>query len=408
MRRLTLTIVGGLLAAAPAAAQGPTGGGAYTSPAAAIGSVTCRMDCVDRRTAKPGSFLRLKGREMKRVTTVTFVGAPGPRDDVTVPAAQATPRSVVVQVPANAVSGRLRVRNGDGALSRPSAATILVGGGEVVAEDAEPLAPKVADRDTTDSLDAHVDANTVFFDGYRKATFRYVVTAPAPVEVAVELVRAADGAQVARWTPGAAPPGVEQRVDWDGTAGGEVAPEGRYEFRVLPAAAAGAAQSATEPPLVADSFRFLDHKFPVRGKHDYGQETARFGAGRGGRDHQGQDVFAACGTPIVAARGGVVVMKQTHARAGNYLVIDGDGTENDYAYMHMQAPAIVGKGDRVVTGQRLGSVGDTGAASGCHLHFELWSGPGWYEGGKPLDPLPFLQAWDAASGRVVTPAAPKR
>jgi murein DD-endopeptidase MepM/ murein hydrolase activator NlpD len=63
--------------------------------------------------------------------------------------------------------------------------------------------------------------------------------------------------------------------------------------------------------------------------------------------------------------------------------------------MHLQAPALAARGDRVMTGQQIGNVGDTGRASGCHLHFELWTGPGWYEGGSPIDPLPFLQAWDA-------------
>jgi len=45
----------------------------------------------------------------------------------------------------------------------------------------------------------------------------------------------------------------------------------------------------------------------------------------------------------------------------------------------------------------IGSGGDTGDANGCHLHFELWSGPGWYTGGAPLDPQLFLRAWDAYS-----------
>ena len=404
MRRLTSAIAGGLLAAVPTAAPAQTGGGAYGSPLASIGSISCRSDCIDRRTARPGSLLRVKGRAMKRVRSVTFVGAPGPRDDVTVPPAQTTPRSVVVRVPAGAVSGRLRVRSAAGVLSPPSPVTIAIGAPRPARETGPP-APKVADRDTTDTLDAHVEAETVFFDGYRKATFRYVVTAPAPVEVGVELVRLGDGASVQRWTPGVATPAAEQRIEWDGRSGGAVVPEGRYEFRVFPLAAAAASEGG-EPPLVADSFRFLDHKFPVRGAHDFGQEMARFGAGRSGHTHQGHDVFAACGTPLVAARGGVVRFESFQARAGNYVVIDGDGTDHDYAYMHLQAPALVDRGDQVVTGQRLGNVGDTGAASGCHLHFELWTGPGWYEGGEPIDPLPALRAWDAQSGRV-TPA-PKR
>ena len=134
--------------------------------------------------------------------------------------------------------------------------------------------------------------------------------------------------------------------------------------------------------------------FPVRGPHGYGEFAAKFGGGRG---HQGQDVFAACGTPVVAARGGVVQFKQYHSRAGHYLVIDGERTAIDYTYMHLAQAALVDQGERVRTGQLLGYVGDTGAASGCHLHFEMWRGPGWYDGGSPFDPLPHLLVWDRRS-----------
>ena len=130
--------------------------------------------------------------------------------------------------------------------------------------------------------------------------------------------------------------------------------------------------------------------FPVRGKHTYGDGL---GAGRG---HQGQDIFARCGTRLVSALDGKVTNVKWHSAAGNYVVIKAqDGTSQ--AYMHLAAPAPVKVGQRVSAGQHIGEVGDTGRASGCHLHFELWSAPGWYEGGSPMDPLPVLKAWDRKS-----------
>lgn len=133
--------------------------------------------------------------------------------------------------------------------------------------------------------------------------------------------------------------------------------------------------------------------FPIRGKHDLGQsETNDFGGGRG---HQGQDMFARCGTTVVAARSGKVAAAKYHGAAGNYVVIT-DRSGQSTAYMHLRAPSSVSTGDRVGAGQPIGEVGDTGRASGCHLHFELWTAPGWYQGGKPIDPLPTLRAWDRA------------
>jgi murein DD-endopeptidase MepM/ murein hydrolase activator NlpD len=54
----------------------------------------------------------------------------------------------------------------------------------------------------------------------------------------------------------------------------------------------------------------------------------------------------------------------------------------------------VSTGDPVRTGQLVGEVGNTGRSFGAHLHFEIWVG-GWFSGGAPVDPLPFLQAWAA-------------
>jgi murein DD-endopeptidase MepM/ murein hydrolase activator NlpD len=134
---------------------------------------------------------------------------------------------------------------------------------------------------------------------------------------------------------------------------------------------------------------FFMHKFPVRGAHSYGD-----GLGAG-RNHRGLDIFARCGTKLEAARGGKVQHEAYQGSgAGHYLVIDGKGTNKDYVYMHLQGESRLSPGDKVRTGQRIGAVGESGNAQGCHLHFELWGGPGWYEGGEFLDPVPRMRAWD--------------
>jgi murein DD-endopeptidase MepM/ murein hydrolase activator NlpD len=82
--------------------------------------------------------------------------------------------------------------------------------------------------------------------------------------------------------------------------------------------------------------------------------------------------------------------------AGNYIVLHNIGTNTDFVYMHLVRPAPVRVGQVVSAGQPVGNVGETGDASGCHLHFEYWVGP-WYGGGHPIDPLPFLKQLDRKS-----------
>jgi murein DD-endopeptidase MepM/ murein hydrolase activator NlpD len=140
--------------------------------------------------------------------------------------------------------------------------------------------------------------------------------------------------------------------------------------------------------------------FPIAGTWDFGGDDARFGAQRNGHIHQGQDIMAAEGTPIVAPHAGTVFWRAVQkAGAGHYLVVRGDDGR-DYVFMHLVADSeTVDKGDAVAAGQTLGQVGSTGDAQGPHLHFEIWPA-GWYaEGSNPIDPRPDLEAW-AAQARV--------
>ena len=136
------------------------------------------------------------------------------------------------------------------------------------------------------------------------------------------------------------------------------------------------------------------HRFPVAGAFTFGGAGSRFGAPRTGHIHQGQDVAAAEGTPLLAVATGTITWKAYQAGgAGHYLVLDADGEDYNYVYMHLQSGSmLVGKGDRVTVGQHIANVGTTGGSEGPHLHFEVWDGP-WYNGGHPVDPLPFLKSW---------------
>jgi len=360
--------------------------------------------CAEDGKARAGSVLRLRGQGLQAVKRVIFHGGPSAADDMAVRVRPRGPRRLGVRVPADAVTGPISIW----AERLPPVRTRRTL--EIVAPETEPkslptvgapaqLRPVDGPSDPgAPSLETGLSRTKAFFGAQDGVAFSYRVAHNQPVSVQVQLVRTRDGDVVQSWDAPSVPAGQAQTVVWKGTAGGAEAAEGRYAFRATASGSGGAkARSSQVTDVTRDAFDFYGHIFPVRGRHDYGQSGARFGAGRSGRGHQGQDVFATCGTPMVVARGGVVQFKQYHAAAGHYLVIDGDETDFDYAYMHLQSASPLRVGQRVYTGQPLGTVGDSGNASGCHLHFEMWGAPGWYDGGKPTDPFPHLRSWDSGS-----------
>ena len=76
-------------------------------------------------------------------------------------------------------------------------------------------------------------------------------------------------------------------------------------------------------------------------------------------------LVAKCGRPVVSAHAGRVQTRKYQSAAGYYVVVDGKGTRQDYAYMHMSRKGRPKQGSRVAAGERIGSVNDTGRATGC-------------------------------------------
>jgi murein DD-endopeptidase MepM/ murein hydrolase activator NlpD len=153
--------------------------------------------------------------------------------------------------------------------------------------------------------------------------------------------------------------------------------------------APGTTTTPTDPTTTTQTAPPGSMIFPVAGSHTFGQGV---GAPRSGHTHQGQDIMAACGTPLVAVSRAKVKWVSFQGAAGNYVVIRNKKLHQDYMYAHLATPGSVTKGTVVQPGQQIGIVGQTGDATACHLHFELWLGK-WYRGGHPVDPLPYLQTY---------------
>jgi len=167
-------------------------------------------------------------------------------------------------------------------------------------------------------------------------------------------------------------------------------------------ATTGTAQ-ATDPPFTL---------FPVVGGAHY---TDDFGAARPGGTHQGNDLLAPCGTPVIAVVAGTMQLDYGD-RSGWMIKLTGKSSW--YYYIHLGvtgdrksalAPGLE-SGSVVKEGQVISYVGNTGDAAGgpCHLHFELHYGDnvvspyGTLQAATILEPDPTNPAMAGASTSSVT------
>jgi murein DD-endopeptidase MepM/ murein hydrolase activator NlpD len=112
----------------------------------------------------------------------------------------------------------------------------------------------------------------------------------------------------------------------------------------------------------------------------------------GNRKHEGQDIFARLGTPVISATDGIVIRTPEGGLGGKAVFVLGRGGHT-YYYAHLHGyKAGLRVGDMVMRGDVLGFVGNTGNARGTppHLHFGVYSPSG------ALNPLPMIDQAAAA------------
>jgi len=134
--------------------------------------------------------------------------------------------------------------------------------------------------------------------------------------------------------------------------------------------------------LPAVSFEDQTFRAPVQGR-----VSSRFGwralSVNGNHFHGGVDLAVPLGTPVHAARDGIVVKAGWGGTYGNVVYLDhGDGTQTRYAHLSRIEVRV---GEALRQGDVLGLAGSTGASTGPHVHFELRFD------GRAVDPLDYLQ-----------------
>ena len=147
--------------------------------------------------------------------------------------------------------------------------------------------------------------------------------------------------------------------------------------------------AAASPAPAAVLARFPGALFPVNGGYSFVDD---WHAQRKGHLHQGIDIAAAAGTPVVAVLDGRI-SSMYHGGIGGIELFLTAAAGDRFLYCHFSryAPGLHA-GQDVTAGYVIGYVGATGDATGPHLHFEIHP-----HGGAPIDPYPYLQAWRAGA-----------
>ncbi|WP_397302140.1 peptidoglycan DD-metalloendopeptidase family protein [Nonlabens ulvanivorans] len=159
------------------------------------------------------------------------------------------------------------------------------------------------------------------------------------------------------------------------------------------------AKLETESTTDFKIYTLPQYDFPVAGKDNTAIQSF-WGASRGGgsRSHEGNDIFASKGHPVVAITYGTISSIRNRGLGGKQVWVK----DYDNGYLHYYAHLddwIVNEGDMVWSGDTLGYVGNTGNAKNTppHLHFGI------YKNGSAVDPKPFIWKTQVPANAISLP-----
>ncbi len=347
-------------------------GGAFSSPMPVVSSVQCQRSCAGVSLATAGSVVVLRGRELARSSTSSSSARPARRRrprEAGEGLREARCRAGAPRRGHRAAHGPHRRRRGLEAQRRGGAGRPA-------------LKARAGSGSGAPQLDAEVATPKVFFDDGHPALLSVLVKDSGDAAVSADLIRLSDGAAVAHWDLGPVAPGAVSSIEWDGTAGARVQARGAMRSRSPPPALGGAGtttaarvagvrKAGTRPA----GFLFLPNMFPIQGAHEYGEGEGRFGAQRDGHSHgpgRLRRLRHAAGRRARRHRA-------LEGPPGARRQLSGDRRREDGRRLRLHAllrdPPWWTRAT-ACSPARIGFVGDTGDADGCHLHFEMWSAPG--------------------------------
>jgi len=171
--------------------------------------------------------------------------------------------------------------------------------------------------------------------------------------------------------------------------------------KIISMAEKASPEARANKDMGGDNFGILDKRWDTAPPKDIlpikdAKISSKFGpreapvlpnGGFGSKNHPGVDFGVPRGTPVYSPNNAVVLDTDFDSQRGYYIILGDNKKDKNitHKFYHLQK-SLVKKGDTIQQGQTIAKSGDTGAATGPHLHWEKWLN------GQPVDPMSFVQS----------------